>query len=456
MTIQLDPPSLYGPDGRPVNGHPVASRTAETWTPIRTEGIATTWEKQAQAATPAPRPAAPASVAPVVDPVAAAEAEAIRKRAEAEVEATRIKAVEEARKLKLANDKAEAKAREEEAVREARIAAARRRQAEEERRAADDQKQAAIAKQRAAEERVKVERSSDSWRKAAIGFAIVCGVVALPVQMHAFYNRRELWLLAAPLMLEGGAWVVNRGARAAVDEHRPHWHYRAISWALAGISAGINFSHGITHFDIATAIGTAFASVAGPGVWDLHEHGRIRKRDGVLTRREHKAKEKAAKQLAAEKRAREEKAAADKEAADKARKAAVEKLAAARAEQFPKVWEHAVKLAAALGETTVTEAVWRRAHRDIEGTDPGESVDIIAGRRKAEKRVESARTGSPVGGGTVQRASQMPGAARRRIYTPPAAPGIRRKGDTPRYVQAARKQASITARNATDNQQKEG
>ncbi|CAM5665327.1 hypothetical protein KAURM247S_02326 [Kitasatospora aureofaciens] len=129
-------------------------------------------------------------------------------------------------------------------------------------------------------EAAEVAEAEDRWRGYARSFYIVCAIVALPVQVAAFYNPKALWLMAAPLMLEGGAWVVLKGAAAAVASHRPHWHYRLIAWLLAFLAAGINLWHGLAAFDPAAAIGAAFASIAGPGVWDLHEHGRIRKRDG--------------------------------------------------------------------------------------------------------------------------------------------------------------------------------
>src|SRR5690606_32966690 len=154
---------------------------------------------------------------------------------------------------------------------------------------------------------------------------------------------------------------------------RPHWHSRVIAWCLAVTAAGINLWHGLNAFDPATAIGTAFASIAGPGVYDLHEHGQIRKRDGKLSWRQRRAAAKAAKKEVERKAAEEARRAAEKKAAEKAAEEARRQLAEIRENAFPKVWAHAVRLAAALGETTVTEAVWKRAHRDIEGADPAES-----------------------------------------------------------------------------------
>jgi hypothetical protein len=402
------------------------------------------------------------------DPVAHAEAEAIRTKADAEADARRIAAEaeakarlataeEEARKLRLANDKAEGRAREEHAAREARIAESNRKRQDAERAqaaAAETERQEKEAAEKAAEE---VALADEKWRAYAIRFAIVCGIVSLPVQMSFFWNPHAPWMAAAPIMLEGAAWVVHRGARAAVANRRPVWHYRTIVWLLALIAAGVNLYHGLHSFDPGTAAATAFASIAGPGVWDLHEHGRIRKRDGVLTRKERRAQRKAEQAEAARKSAEEKRRAAEKEAADQAAAEARRQLDAARAEKFPKVWEHALKIAAALGETTVTEAVWKRAHRDIEGADPAESAEIIRLRNAAEARVEAARQQRPVN--TVskttnaQRASQVPGAKQPRVYNPPARRGVRTKGDV-KYSAGARRQASIAAKTTVEKDQK--
>lgn len=396
------------------------------------------------------------------DPVAHAQAEAIRTRAEADAEALRIaaegkaeaektKAGEEARKLKIANDKAEARAREEQAAREARIAKLQQEKAaaeRAEREAADEARRERAAEQEAQK---KVNAAEDSWRVFAVAFAIVCGVVALPVQMAAFWNKQAPWMISAPFMLEGAAWVVLRGAAAAVAARRPHWHFRLIAWLLAFVAAGVNLWHGLIAFDPATAIGTAVASIAGPGVWDLYEHGRIRRRDGVLTRRERKAAEKAAKAEVAQKAVDEKRRAAEKEAADEAAREERQQLAERRAKQFPKVWEHAEKLATDLGETEVTQAIWERAKLDVEGAKPGESAEVLRMRNAAELRVAAARQQKPVSTlsktTNAQRASQVPGAKKPRVYNPPARPGKRAKGDV-KYVAAARKQASLAAKSA--------
>jgi hypothetical protein len=261
-------------------------------------------------------------------------------------------------------------------------------------------------------------------------------------------------MAAAPIMLEGAAWVVHRGARAAAVSKRPVWHYRAIVWLLALIAAAINLYHGLHSFDPGTALATAFASIAGPGVWDLHEHGRIRRRDGVLTRRERKAKKRDEARAEALKKLEEKTRRFEKEASDKVAEAARQELRETRQREFEKVWAEAVKIGAALAKEPDDPAVWARAYRNIEGCDPGESIESITSRRAAEKRVESALTGTPVSTlsktTNAQRASQMPPTRKRRVYNPPARPGRRRKGDTAPYVAAARKQAAITAKSATE------
>jgi len=261
-------------------------------------------------------------------------------------------------------------------------------------------------------------------------------------------------MISAPFMLEGAAWVVLRGAAAAVAAHRPHWHFRLIAWLLAFVAAGVNLWHGLNAFDPATAIGTAVASIAGPGVWDLHEHGRIRKRDGVLTRRERKAAEKAAKVEAKRKATEEAQRAAERQAAEEAAADAAEALANSRAEEFPDVWDEAEKIAAAVGEVTVTQPVWVRAYRNIKGCEPGESIESITARRTAEKRVEAALTGTPVTTlsktTNAQRAIQVKGSRAKSSYTP--VPPRRKKNDTPKFHHAARALAAEAKRAANARQ----
>ncbi|MFC8009135.1 hypothetical protein [Streptomyces cinereoruber] len=382
----------------------------------------------------------------------AAEIEERRIKAQAEADAVRIKATEEAERQRLANERAALRFEREKATELAKIAEANRKKEAEERAAAEAREQAEAAKQAETDAAQAVETATGRWRNTAKGFYGLCAIVALPVQMNAFYKPEAKYLLVAPVFIEVIALVALVGAAAAVTAGRPHWHYRLVAWAGALTAATISIVHGLEAFDPATAFGTALASIAGPGMWDLHEHGRIARRDGTLTWRQRRAAKKAARKEAAEQAVAEAKAAAEKEAAREAAEQRAQELARQRAEYFPKVWQHALKLAAATGETTVTEAVWKRAHNDIEGTDPAESVDIIRGRNMAARRVLAARSEAPgekpVKVTNGQRASQMPPSATRREYKPPTRSGIRRAGDTQKYVSAARKQAAITARNA--------
>ncbi|MFE4420412.1 hypothetical protein [Streptomyces sp. NPDC056817] len=453
-----------------VNGHarpPVP--VLGDWQPIE----AATPETTAPATEVQKKPAAPQ---PDNDLVAKAEAEAIRakawaesekerlaaeadkeaalKRADAEADAIRIKAEEEARKQRLANDRTERQEAEKQAAAEARIAESNRQRDEADRARAEAARVAAERQQTEEQQATEVAEAEDRWRGYARSFYIVCAIVALPVQVAAFYNPKALWLMAAPLMLEGGAWVVLKGAAAAVASHRPHWHYRLIAWLLAFIAAGINLWHGLIAFDPATAIGTAFASIAGPGVWDLHEHGRIRKRDGALSRKERRAQRKAERAEAARKAAEEAQKRAEKEAADKAAAEARQQLREDRQREFKDVWAEAVKIAAAVGSTPDDDAVWVRAYRNIEGTDPGESIESITARRKAEARVEAALSGTPVN--TVskttnaQRAIQVKASRKTSSYTP--VPPRRRRGDTPKFHTAARTLAADAKRAANARQ----
>ncbi|MFF4090384.1 hypothetical protein ACFYY9_26410 [Streptomyces nigra] len=400
----------------------------------------------------------PVASEPRVDPVRVAEAEAIRARAAAERQALLAAAegdkalkLQQAEQLRLENEKqalalerAAARTEKEKADLRAKTAEANRRaeDAERARRAAreaeEEQKQAETETAEA------VEKSTQRWRRVAMGFYALCAAVALPVQMAAFWDPNAKYLLVAPVFIEVIALVALVGAAAAVTDGRPQWHYRLVAWAGALTAATINVVHGLDAFDPATAFGTALASLAGPGMWDLHEHGRIRNRDGKPSWREHRAAAKAAKRAAAEKAAEEERKAAEKEAAEKA---AAEKLAALtelRKAHFPKVWEHAVRLAADLGEVD-PNAVWERAKLDVEGAKPGESADVLRMRNAATARVEAAREKRSVNGSTQQVASQVPGAKKPRVYNPPARPGRRTKGDV-KYSPAARRAASLTAK----------
>jgi len=442
----------------PLNGHPrPAMPVLGDWRPATPDP-----EPVEEQRTPQPEPAADAEVArarawaEAEERRVAAEAakEERRIKAEAEADAIRTKSDEETRRLHLANNRAERKDREEAAASEARIAESHRKRDEANRARIAAQRQEAEQQQTEAEQAKAVEKAGKRWRKVALAFYALCAAVALPVQMNAFYDPNAKYLLIAPVFIEVIALVALVGAAAAVTAGRPHWHYRLVAWAGALTAASINIVHGLAEYDPATAFGTALASIAGPGMWDLHEHGRIRKRDGKLSWRERRAAKKTAKAEAARKAAEAAQRMAEKEAADKAAAEAAAQLAADRETRFPDVWDHAVGLAAALGETTVTEAVWRRAHKDVKGTDPGDSPEAQQLRNAAARRMLDARADAPEK--TVWKIQdaqvnpQVPPTGRRGSVTGPPVRGTRRVGDTPKFVDAARKQASITAKNAVE------
>lgn len=386
---------------------------------------------------PAPDPDAIAGTsteAPRFDAEAWARAEAIRLEGEAKAEAIRRKMEADERRAKLAEEKAAAKAAAEIAKINAETEAINEQRKQE-------RKEREEANRLAAEEKARREVAARKWRHHALGFAIVCALVALPVQIDAFWSPAAPWLVVAPVVLEGGAWVVLRGADAAVADHRPHWHYRLIAWLIAAAAATINLAHGLSHFDAATAIGTAFASLAGPGVWDLHEHGRIHKRDGVPTRAERRAQRKA-----------EQAAAAEREAAEQAERERIEALAAKRAEDEPKVWERALAIASAVGELLVTDEIYRRAWFDVHGAEPGETVDVVRSRNVASLRMSRALAEAPqtrketAGRGpstpaakTGAKASGKRPAGNRAKPVPPR----RRKGDSQPFSPVARRAASL-------------
>ncbi|MEU8623285.1 hypothetical protein [Streptomyces sp. NPDC048669] len=407
---------------------------------------------------PTPQPV-PVAASPQADLVAQAEADAIRTKAyadaeerrisaEAAAEAMKIKAAEEARKLKLANDKAERRAEEEQAAREARIAESNRKRRDAERAEAEAEKQTAADEQTAADAAKVVGKADKKWRGWAIGFYALCAAVALPVQISAFWNRDKPWMAGAPVLLEIAALVVAFGTAAAVANKRPHWHFRLITWVLAFIAASVNLWHGSQEFDAATAIGTALASIFGPGVWDLHEHGRIRKRDGVQTRRERRAGEKAAKKQAAARAAQEQREAAREEARQKAMEAIEQRLAEQRKAEFPDEWKYALKLAVAMGETTVTDTVWARAWDDMHAAPPGVTANSISTRNAAAVRMqrvlERDPSSTPSKTTNAQRGAHLPPAGSK--PRPKPVPPRRKRGDSTPFHPAAKRLAADTAR----------
>lgn len=289
-------------------------------------------------------------------------------------------------------------------------------------------------------QRAKVERSSRLWHRAALTLAVVCALVSLPLQILAFYSHRAPFLVLAPLVIEGVAWAMLAGAQAAIDEDRPSWHYRLLALLGALFAASVNFMHGSTAFGLATGLGGAFCSLAGPMVWDLHEHGRIAKREGRPTRRQRKeAARQQAEQAAAERQAAEQAAAAERAAEADRRQVEQD-----REQHWPDAWARAVALAAAYGEVRVSEPVWRRAWEDIYGAESGYTAEILAARNIATAAVR-------------ELGAQAASAAKREI-TPPVPPPAKapekrpqtrpgaRVGSSAAMSAGARRAAAVTAR----------
>ncbi len=305
--------------------------------------------------------------------------------------------------------------------------------------------EAARTRAQAQQAREKAERSAAQWRSAAKAIAVTCVIVSLPLQLMAFWSPGAPFLLAAPLVLEGLAWALLKGAEAAIDEARPSWHYRALAGAVALFAAAVNFLHGSAEFGLGTGLGGAFCSLAGPLVWDLHEHGRIRKREGRRSRRERREEARRLAAEAAEKQAAEQRETDDREARE-----------TTRSQQWPQVWERAVALAAALGELHPSEPTWKRAWDDVEGAALGDTAGAIAARvaakaavkdaakdpanqvEKVEKPQVESQVPAPVKGTRVRATDGR----RNNGGTPP----VRRAGDTLAYSPAARRAMSLAAR----------
>lgn len=348
---------------------------------------------------------------------------------EAEAEALRIKNRDAEARQELTRQKAEAKAQAE--IQETLEAAE------------DERRKRAEARREAAEAKARAAKSAQTWRRAALAIAITCIVVSLPLQMMAFWDPHAWFLVAAPLVLEGVAWALLAGAQAAIDDGRPSWHYRLGALLQAAIAAGINYAHGSEVYGVATGIGGALCSLIGPAIWDLHEHGRIAKREGRKPLKARRAERREAKAEA--KRA--------------------QQITDARKAQDAEVWERAVFLAAALGETAPSEKTYRRAWDEIHGAEPGATADTIAARRLARRAVRVAQNG-PLKDENAQVDSQMtpgdddgsqaPSKAAKKDAKKTGEDGRKRNGGTPpkrrpgtSYSPGARRQMSHEAQQRT-------
>lgn len=215
--------------------------------------------------------------------------------------------------------------------------------------------------------------------KAVKAFAIVCFLVALPLQIRAFYDPERLWNVALPVMLESAAWVTLRLVEAAIANRRVVWPYLAATALFASIAATINIADGALHPEIGLIFGLVggLASLAGPGVWTIHKFG-DRAKHAQATRAERKTAKAAAKKaeldLAAKRvdadskrqiendrrAAHEAKVAADKAAADAALAAQDEQ----RRTLYPEAWEQYERILAAAPLGTISrDRAWDEARR---------------------------------------------------------------------------------------------
>jgi chemotaxis protein histidine kinase CheA len=403
------------------------------------------------------------------DPVALAEAEAIRKRAEAEAEALRIEAqgkadaekilaAEKAEKERIANERAAMRLARERADHEAHLAkkAAEKAKADAEREKAElaAAEQEAAEAERAAEQK----RSENLWKWGARGIYLVGLIIAAPVQFLAFWDPQRPFLVAAPALLEGLALVLACGAAWAVAHRRDVLPYRIGIMAGALIAAGINLWHGLTDPAIGFNAGLigAIASLGGPIVLMAYEHGIAQKADGIPSFRERRAAERARREqeaarekARAERKAAEDKARAEKRAAEERAQEEQRRKDADRQQHHPEVWAIAEAMRSARGAQFVTEQIWADAwYRKTGSKTVGITAEIEAETRAAQARMKTATDVPIIGdfslvdsqkGARPKKNPDAPDGRRNNGGTPPR----RRPGDTQPYAPIARKQAAL-------------
>lgn len=414
---------------------------------------------------------------PRFDPRALAEAEAIRKRADAEAEALRveaegkaeaekIKATEEARKLKIANDKAEARAREEQAARDARIAKQEAEAAKARAAAEKEEKAAEEEADREAEREAEKQRTERIWKWGARGIYAVGLIIAAPVQFMHFWDPKRPFLVAAPGLLEGLALVLAFGAAWAVAHRRDVAPYRVGIMIGALVAAAINLYGGRDpRIGFNAGLIGAIASLGGPIVLMAYEHGIAQKADGIPSWRERRAAgRKAAEEKKAREKARRDKAdaeataAAAKSRADSRAREEQQRRDEDRQKHHPEAWKVAEALRSARGSQYVTEQIWGDAWHLVNGTRKvGITAEIEAGARTAEARMKTV-TEMPILGDSSQVESQRGRRPKRDPETPDGrrnnggTPPLRRPGDSQPNSPIAKKQAALEqAASATKN-----
>lgn len=410
-----------------------------------------------------------ASPEPRYDPVALAEAEAIRTRAAAEADAARIKAqgeadaartlaAEQAEKDRLANERGKIALERKKVDHDAYVAKKAAETAKSNTEKEKAEKAEADQAKREAQLLADRTRTERFWKWGARGIYVVGLALAGPVQFMHFWDPQRPFLLAAPALLEGFALVLAFGAAWAVAHRRDVAPYRVGIMLGALIAAAVNLYGGMSDKAIGFNAGLigALASVGGPIVLMTYERGVAQKADGEPSRRDKRAAEKeAAAKAAAEEKARAEKEAADaKAAADK--KAAEERAAAEQKRRdddrragHPEVWEVADAIRSARGSQYVTEQIWGEAWYRVTGfKQVGVDLDIDAQTRASEARAKTAEQ-APVWGSfslvesqikrRSKKAANEPDGRRNNGGTPP----VRRPGDTPSYSPIARRQIGV-------------
>ena len=403
------------------------------------------------------------------DPVALAEAEAIRTRAAAEAEAMKTRAqgdadaartlaAEQVEKDRIANERARMRLEKEQADHKAHLAKKAAEAAKSQAEEAKAKKAEAEESEREARQLAEQERSERIWKFGAYGIYAVGLIIAAPVQFLDFWDPHRKFLVAAPALIEGLALVLAAGAAWAVAHRRDVMPYRLGIMASAILAATINMRGGMTNPAIGFNAGLigAIASLGGPIVLMAYEHGIAQKTDGIPSWRERRAADKAEEaSAAARETARKERAAAEaKSAAEKAarEKAAEEEQARKDADRqagHKDVWEVADALRSARGSRYVTDQIWAEAWLLVTGCKTvGIRPEIEAQSRAAQAHMRTV-TDAPVLGSLSQINSLRPPREKKDANAPDGrrnnggTPPVRRAGDAPPRSPIARAQARI-------------
>jgi len=414
---------------------------------------------------------------PRFDPVALAEADAIRTKAQASAEAARIKAegeadaaralaAEEAEKLRLANERARLTQERKQVDHDAYVAkkeaeAAKANAEKEKAEQANADREAAEAKREAEQ-----QRSEFWWKWGARSIYAIGLIIAGPVQFMHFWDPRRPFLVAAPALLEGFALVLAFGATWAVANRRDVAPYRVGIMFGAVIAAAVNLYGGLSDARIGLNAGLigAIASLGGPIVLMAYEHGMAQKADGIPSWRERRSTARAqaevdaaAKKEQQAKRDAEHAAEADRQLAEARAREEQKRRDADRKDGHPKVWEVAEALRSARGSQYVTEQIWAEAWLRVTGSKlVGITAEMEAQSRDAESRMQTA-TKTPIFGEFSLINSHRPPKPKKDPNAPDGrrgnggTPPRRRAGDTQPPSPIARNQARIE-RTSTEEQ----